>query len=624
MTVGAAACIVLLGCGDDEPPATAVVELPSTPTPDLANHDGGEALDVPDPEVLVAPGPCDGLPEGAPCDDSSVCTLDESCQGGFCVAAAALECPPPDGTMGCVVVGCDPTQGCVEVPALDEAPCDVPCYAAGRCVAGECLAVAGTEVTCPAPEDPCVESLVCEPSTGECTLPQYALACPEGTTCRAEPAPEGSTGASLSCVVTHSTLCMPCKLADVCAEPDFPGHSNACVSQGADGSFCGTDCAALDCPPGFDCVPHEDPGDTSSMQCAPSDGACSCSPAWAAMGLTTSCTVTNAHGTCLGQRGCGPGGLSDCDAKVPAPEACDGEDNDCDGLADEGLEDLCGPIGPCCIAGACKLMHQGSCELTGGNYLGVGLTCGEVSCNTMAQGACCKSSGDCTPVPAFICSQLGGAYKGDGMTCDDVDCAAPVELAACCFLSGACSVESLAVCQQLNGVWAGSGTSCGESPCLPQGACCTGPATCITTHEANCFAQEGVWTAGKGCATVSCLVSGGEGACCVPGSACTVTLPEPCTGLGGLFLLGEQCFGQCPLDEVGACCWEGAPCGLVEMDGCPPPGKWAGLGTDCDACQQPEGACCVNDKCYELTPEGCQVVDGVFKGFETTCPGACE
>lgn len=46
--------------------------------------------------------------------------------------------------------------------------------------------------------------------------------------------------------------------------------------------------------------------------------------------------VANEHGQCEGKRVCTEDGLTDCDAPEPAPETCDGIDNDCDGTVDEG------------------------------------------------------------------------------------------------------------------------------------------------------------------------------------------------------------------------------------------------------------------------------------------------
>ena len=51
------------------------------------------------------------------------------------------------------------------------------------------------------------------------------------------------------------------------------------------------------------------------------------------------CARSNEHGICAGFRYCeGQQGWSECDAREPAAENCDGIDNNCDGQADEGLD----------------------------------------------------------------------------------------------------------------------------------------------------------------------------------------------------------------------------------------------------------------------------------------------
>lgn len=52
--------------------------------------------------------------------------------------------------------------------------------------------------------------------------------------------------------------------------------------------------------------------------------------------LTTQCYKENSAGLCTGQRTCESGVLSACDAPVPAPETCNGVDDDCNGVVDDG------------------------------------------------------------------------------------------------------------------------------------------------------------------------------------------------------------------------------------------------------------------------------------------------
>lgn len=102
------------------------------------------------------------------------------------------------------------------------------------------------------------------------------------------------------------------------------------------------------CPEGFRCeVVLDDRGNQSAWQCAPTSGTCTCSDL--NLGAKRGCQRTTAGvGTCLGTETCvPPGGWIGCDARTPALEACDGVDNDCSGEPDDTsggqtLERSCG------------------------------------------------------------------------------------------------------------------------------------------------------------------------------------------------------------------------------------------------------------------------------------------
>ena len=83
----------------------------------------------------------------------------------------------------------------------------------------------------------------------------------------------------------------------------------------------------------FDCV---------GGACEPLSGACSCNPDTA--GTKQPCSAENAIGECLGFQTCDPlVGWSACDAAIPAEEVCNGLDDDCNGIPDDGLP----PTQPC-------------------------------------------------------------------------------------------------------------------------------------------------------------------------------------------------------------------------------------------------------------------------------------
>jgi hypothetical protein len=150
-------------------------------------------------------------------------------------------------------------------------------------------------------------------------------------------------------VLEVPTLCQPCSVDADC--PGVGGTEDACVSYGAEGAFCGRACGDDGCPSGFSCVEALTRDGVTLEQCVADSGVCPCSDLSVTLGLWTPCWTENEWGTCEGVRVCTGDGLSDCDAGIPAEELCNGQDDDCDGEADEGScadGELCDPTSLVC------------------------------------------------------------------------------------------------------------------------------------------------------------------------------------------------------------------------------------------------------------------------------------
>jgi len=139
------------------------------------------------------------------------------------------------------------------------------------------------------------------------------------------------------CAPRFVTLCRPCTTDSDC-DPDNIGKGDRCLPYpGGIGSFCGAACAGPgDCPAGYECQDTARPGDAAEMQCRLVLGECACDQFAIEDLATTACFVENVLGKCDGTRSCTADGLSACTAATPADEICNGEDDDCDKVADEG------------------------------------------------------------------------------------------------------------------------------------------------------------------------------------------------------------------------------------------------------------------------------------------------
>ncbi|MBM4395916.1 MAG: hypothetical protein FJ087_09520 [Deltaproteobacteria bacterium] len=128
------------------------------------------------------------------------------------------------------------------------------------------------------------------------------------------------------CIPLGVSLCKPCKLDVQCG-------GALCIEVGG-GTFCGRDCTHSACPNGYDCTDVVRVGEPPARQCAPRSGSCDCTVL--THGIERPCLKENAIGRCLGIETCDmDAGWIGCTASEAAPEACNGRDDDCNGVADD-------------------------------------------------------------------------------------------------------------------------------------------------------------------------------------------------------------------------------------------------------------------------------------------------
>lgn len=169
------------------------------------------------------------------------------------------------------------------------------------------------------------------------------------------------------CIPLTSTLCATCVL-----DADCVVEGSRCIELADGGNYCGQRCTGdVDCPQGYACLPAAGGDD----QCQPISGSCACT---GDTNLSRGCSVSYQDPvnpgapvyTCYGIQRCLETGWGACE--LP-DETCDGLDNNCNGIIDEGFLDPasgkyvddqnCGVCGNNCAAAQVPNGY-GACDIT--------------------------------------------------------------------------------------------------------------------------------------------------------------------------------------------------------------------------------------------------------------------
>jgi len=351
------------------------------------------------------------------------------------------------------------------------------------------------------------------------------------------------------------------------------------------------------------------------------------------MGLGESCGTD--EGECVaGMTGCVGGAVVCVGGTEPAEEVCDGLDNDCDGLVDDGIfvGTPCGSdVGECspgfnrCVDGAVECVDEigptdevcdgldNDCDAMVDEGLGVGEPCGEM------EGLCMPGSLQCVdgvqtcigevPPSRESCdcedNDCDGAVDEDpdlgalcpeGSTCVDCQCALPCQMTEFGFgcptgraprdFDGTC----FCVRERCNADTCGEETieRDGEVLCAPDDPSVT---SCVCKSNECTFACDGV-------------VCPGEGTVCDPRDPAGRCAEDSCRGLG--CLPGEICdvvSGECEPDPCESTdCGEGEACRLGECE-------TSCADVECAASERCERGSCVPDLCAESSCGAGEVCD---------------
>ena len=338
----------------------------------------------------------------------------------------------------------------------------------------------------------------------------------------------------------------------------------------------------------------------------------------------------------IDQDGGSPPSTGSCCRAIGGPCEDDVLSNDClspnifypNTSCDEINCTLAFPTGSSCnSSGFCYESTEAESIIQGYEQWQLGVSCSSKDCLATVTGSCCRPTEECIEDLLFNeCKTYFGMSPPSsikwrpGIHCPSIGPSCQSLATGACCLSSGCYITTQDDCISQSGTWAGLHTDCVSNPCI--GACCDGT-SCSQTDQATCEADEFTFLGyGVSCAPNPCLIYT-IGACCFENGECFETIESACTN--GHWRSGEGCDTCYSTIVTGACCDPmTGMCedNVLEVD-CLESGRlYQGNVSECSlsTCEQPVGACCIGTECSNhFTQSDCENSGGLYLGNFTNC-----
>ena len=504
----------------------------------------------------------------APCDDSNMCTYNDFCQEGDCIAGEPFDC---DDANLCTDDVCSPLKGCLHTNNTLACDDQDPCTLQDKCSGGSCVGTAPKDCD---DDNPCTND-ICIPLAG-CSHSNNSNPCDDSDKCTV-----GDSCVAGSCVPGQTSSCNDGNVCtdDLC-DPALGCYHNTNAAACDDFNPCTTNdkCSTGKCL-GTGTIDCDDNNPCTKDSCLP-NGGCQHENIDVACTDGNPCTLNDfcGNGTCQ------PGLEFDCNDGNPCTDDLCNDEGACEHAPNNGGCDDGNPCteGDHCQAGECKPTTMTDCD---DENVCTTDACHPVDgCTHALNTAACDDGDPCT---AGDKCALGICEAGATIDCTDANpCTADSCLDGKCIhapqdgacddnnpctendicTGGLCVGSSLTVCEDNN--------VCTQDYCLPLQGCQHDPMAGACDDEDACTLDDQ-------CQAGACV--GGAAPDCDDSNVCTTDSCDPELGCVHSHNDGANC------DDSNAC---------TQTDTC---NAGACIGSDAPNCD--DANICTTDSCD--TVQGC-------------------